>query len=217
MKSYKLKIDNPCEQSWQEMKPGKDGKYCLHCSKTVIDFTHLNDGVILDIIKNSSGGICGRLKADQQNRELIQEKVNSSLRLTFSKIVASILLISLSEAGSAQSKKQEKVPAKQTASTKKNIPQKTGVNQHIATHSNDLVNHDSGFNGKDSAHAQQASEVIVSSSINKEYTGTISLEEVKMDSMGTKHVPPDNKLRATTAIFKNDIKQRKWWQFRRKL
>ena len=104
---YRLKIENPCEEDWNKMSMTEGGRFCLHCSKTVMDFTQLSDREILHIIKNSPDGICGRLRADQQNRDFVIERETSGFRLTFSKIAASLLLIGIPEAVSAQATKQE--------------------------------------------------------------------------------------------------------------
>ena len=37
LSQYKIRIENPCEQSWNKMQVSQSGKFCLHCSKDVID------------------------------------------------------------------------------------------------------------------------------------------------------------------------------------
>lgn len=128
---YKFKIEHPCDQSWEEMIPTQGGKHCIHCSKTVIDFTSLSDGEILKIVQNAKTGICGRLREDQHNRTLIVEKQASSLRLTFSKIAASLLLIGASETAGAQVRKYETRAATVTTPTKEKATAKPVVKKKL--------------------------------------------------------------------------------------
>lgn len=93
--SYLLKIDNPCGQEWASMTKTDVGKFCAHCSKTVVDFTQLTDNEILQIIEQNSGKLCGRLSQEQLNRaiQLYQPTKNSRLY----KLLAGLLLVGTSE------------------------------------------------------------------------------------------------------------------------
>jgi hypothetical protein len=71
---FKLTIQNPCSQDWNTMTKNEQGKFCDLCAKSVIDFTHLSDQEISKIIASHSGSTCGRLKVNQLNRELANEK-----------------------------------------------------------------------------------------------------------------------------------------------
>lgn len=97
---YKLNIEKPCEQSWEKMKPTEGGRYCLHCSKNVIDFTNLSDKEIIKIITQSSGRMCGQLTADQLNRAILYRKEKATPPV-FSEIAASFLLIGLTLQGNS--------------------------------------------------------------------------------------------------------------------
>ncbi len=93
-KQYRLTIENPCGQNWDKMKAAPDGKYCLHCSKHIIDFTRMSDEEIVRII-SEPGSICGRLTSEQQNRNLVSNQHSSPLTV-FSKIAAGFLFIGTS-------------------------------------------------------------------------------------------------------------------------
>lgn len=93
--NYILKIDNPCGQDWASMTKTDMGKFCSHCSKTVIDFTQLNDNEVLQIVKQNSGKLCGHLTQDQLNRALELYKPTNTSR--FHKILAGLLLVGASE------------------------------------------------------------------------------------------------------------------------
>ena len=76
---YSLKIENPCHQDWSSMSKVDQGKYCSHCSKTVIDFSKFSDAEIIRYLDKNNGAICGRLKNNQVERELkINVKDDSS-------------------------------------------------------------------------------------------------------------------------------------------
>ena len=93
--NYILKIDNPCGQKWTSMTKTDFGKFCSHCSKTVVDFTQLTDNEVLQIVKKNSGKLCGRLTQEQLNRELELYKPTNNSR--FHKILAGLLLVGTSE------------------------------------------------------------------------------------------------------------------------
>lgn len=65
-----IKVDNPCSQNWNKMQALKNGRHCQQCEKTVINFTGMSDQKIQEIIKASSGKICGRFTTNQLNRPL---------------------------------------------------------------------------------------------------------------------------------------------------
>ncbi|MCF8424851.1 MAG: carboxypeptidase-like regulatory domain-containing protein [Bacteroidia bacterium] len=93
--NYILKIDNPCGQEWTSMTKTDFGKFCSNCSKTVVDFTQLTDNEVLQIVKQNSGKLCGRLTQDQLNRALELYKPTNTSR--FHKILAGLLLVGTSE------------------------------------------------------------------------------------------------------------------------
>jgi hypothetical protein len=93
--NYILKIDKPCGQEWTSMTKNDIGKFCSHCSKTVIDFTQLTDNEILKIIELNSDKLCGRLTQAQLNRAIqLHQPTNNSLLY---KTLAGILLVGASE------------------------------------------------------------------------------------------------------------------------
>lgn len=92
--SYRLKIEKPCEQEWSSMTKTDIGKFCSHCSKTVVDFTQLSDDKIIQIIEENSIKLCGRLTKEQLNREVQSYQLTNNSRLY--KILAGLLLIGTS-------------------------------------------------------------------------------------------------------------------------
>jgi len=69
--SLTVSIPHPCTQSWNEMNPVENGRYCLHCQKTVIDFSVMTDKEILAVISQQQGNLCGNFQPAQLNRALV--------------------------------------------------------------------------------------------------------------------------------------------------
>lgn len=64
-KSFHITIDEPCGENWQNMLPNADGKFCLHCSKTVVDFTQQTSYEIKSYFRQNEGNTCGRFTKQQ--------------------------------------------------------------------------------------------------------------------------------------------------------
>ena len=63
---YKIAMPKPCSKNWDEMTPKENGRFCLSCSKSVIDFTTmLPDEVQHFFIQNQNKNICGRFRKSQ--------------------------------------------------------------------------------------------------------------------------------------------------------
>lgn len=72
-RKHKITIPEPCHENWNKMTPKDNGRFCLSCSKTVIDFTTmLPDEVQHFFIQNQSKNICGRFKKSQLDSITIQ-------------------------------------------------------------------------------------------------------------------------------------------------
>lgn len=69
-----IQIPEPCHENWEAMQESDKGKFCINCSKNVIDFTNMNDAQIVDIFKKSKSNICGRFYEDQLERPLLLPK-----------------------------------------------------------------------------------------------------------------------------------------------
>lgn len=64
-------IPEPCHEDWNKMLPDEKGKFCLSCSKSVVDFTGKSDMEIHQIlIENTGKKLCGRFTKTQLNRPL---------------------------------------------------------------------------------------------------------------------------------------------------
>jgi len=70
-KKLHLHIPSPCHEEWADMKPVDDGRFCLSCQKSVVDFTLMSDAEIINFFKKpSTGSVCGRFQGDQLNRDI---------------------------------------------------------------------------------------------------------------------------------------------------
>ncbi|KAA2245464.1 carboxypeptidase-like regulatory domain-containing protein [Chitinophaga agrisoli] len=65
-----LTIPEPCMQSWNEMSPAGNGRFCAHCQKKVVDLSLMSDNAVFNILNNGTG-LCGRVSSAQLNRELV--------------------------------------------------------------------------------------------------------------------------------------------------
>ena len=94
-KQYFLSIDKPCEQEWTAMSQSDNGRFCNHCSKSVVDFTQLTDTQVIKILEQNSGKLCGRLTQEQLNRTIQIYQPKNTSRLY--KILAGIFLFGISK------------------------------------------------------------------------------------------------------------------------
>jgi hypothetical protein len=66
-----LAIPEPCHENWNAMSPQQQGRFCGVCTKTVVDFSNMSDGQVMETIQKASGGLCGHFHTDQINRTLV--------------------------------------------------------------------------------------------------------------------------------------------------
>lgn len=66
MEKFKIVIPKPCHENWDEMTPESKGRFCDVCSKTVIDFTSMNDNEMQGFFQeNKDKKVCGRFRNEQ--------------------------------------------------------------------------------------------------------------------------------------------------------
>lgn len=65
-KNFRLKIDMPCTENWDNMQPNEQGRFCMSCQKTVIDFTQMSDAEIVQFFAQYKGEkVCGVFRNSQ--------------------------------------------------------------------------------------------------------------------------------------------------------
>ncbi|MEO6174265.1 MAG: hypothetical protein ABIP27_03845 [Flavobacterium circumlabens] len=70
---HKITVPEPCHENWDKMTPKDNGRFCLSCTKTVVDFTTiLPDEIQHYFISNPNKSICGRFKNTQLDTISIQ-------------------------------------------------------------------------------------------------------------------------------------------------
>ncbi len=63
--AIKLTVPNPCSEDWNGMTPNEEGRFCLKCNKTVIDFSTFSDKELYSFFLNSKGSFCGNFNSYQ--------------------------------------------------------------------------------------------------------------------------------------------------------
>lgn len=67
-KPIQITITKPCSEEWSKMSPTEKGKFCNHCQKEVIDFTHWSDTALYNFFNQErKTEVCGRFFITQVN------------------------------------------------------------------------------------------------------------------------------------------------------
>lgn len=99
-KKIEFRIPVPCHENWHNMQSVDQGKFCMACSKTVVDFSQMSNREILLHISKSSGNVCGRFTQDQLGRGVdIEGPVKKpSLKYAWNMLLAVFLTNSVASA-----------------------------------------------------------------------------------------------------------------------
>jgi len=103
-KNIQLRIDNPCSENWEHMRPEEKGRFCSSCKKTVVDFTAMTDHEMVQWFTNREENVCGRFHGDQLNRELLHQLKRKNAEWRVWRYLLAGLLIS------SEIRSQEKQP-----------------------------------------------------------------------------------------------------------
>lgn len=88
----KLKINNPCFESWDKMSETDGGKFCNVCTKKVFDLRDKSDNEVAEIFKNTNtNSICTKIQAN---------RISSTF--SFAKVAGIVLATSLATSVHAQ-------------------------------------------------------------------------------------------------------------------
>ncbi|MDO6430782.1 T9SS type A sorting domain-containing protein [Flavitalea sp. BT771] len=77
-KPLQLHIPSPCHEDWASMHPSGNGRHCMACRKTVVDFTAMSDAEILQYMRGAASQVCGRLTPGQMKRDLAPSPVQKN-------------------------------------------------------------------------------------------------------------------------------------------
>lgn len=104
---YKIIIEEPCSENWNEMSTTQKGAFCKSCEKEVIDFTNVGAYTLAKKVQNNEN-ICGRFKPEQLNVPL--PKVNQGTFRRNAMALGFTSLLALSAPLTAQEKPEKPNP-----------------------------------------------------------------------------------------------------------
>lgn len=62
---FKLAVNSPCSEKFENFKETASGGFCTSCSKEVIDFTSMTDQQIVDYFEKQNENTCGKFNESQ--------------------------------------------------------------------------------------------------------------------------------------------------------
>ena len=109
--AIQIRIPEPCHESWNNMTPKEQGRFCGSCQKTVVDFSVMTNKEILDYISQSSQNMCGRFAHDQLNKDIkaTENKRRFSWAYVWNIILATLLFTEAKAQGKPVIKKKPPV------------------------------------------------------------------------------------------------------------
>lgn len=117
--SLNIRIPEPCHEDWNQMQPEEQGRHCLSCSKTVVDFTGWEASAIKAYLKANAGKkVCGRFYANQLDEphtaqevtpDFLVQQIHQSHLSAVKKIAAIIIVVFGLTASSCNDNVQGKV------------------------------------------------------------------------------------------------------------
>lgn len=96
-----ISIPKPCHEDWNNMLPAEQGRHCLSCCKTVIDFSTWEMSDIQSYLQQkNTERVCGRFNNEQVaateiHHQPIMEQVIKS-RMPFHRKIAAIIILCFS-------------------------------------------------------------------------------------------------------------------------
>lgn len=77
----RLAIPKPCQQNWDEMSATSGGRFCESCQKTVQDLSGLTRREAMRRVRESEGGLCGRIRMDASGDPIFRPEQSDLGRL----------------------------------------------------------------------------------------------------------------------------------------
>ncbi|RYY94724.1 MAG: hypothetical protein EOO11_17310, partial [Chitinophagaceae bacterium] len=109
--AYRITLDTPCTQDWDDLDPQGAGRFCASCNRCVLDFTNASDAAIVRHLQQH-GTACGRLRADQLDRLLLGTP--APVKPLWARAAAALLLLFASR--NADAKPGAVIPTEQAPS-----------------------------------------------------------------------------------------------------
>ena len=80
MKNSFFNVKTPCSESWDNMLPNEEGKFCDKCARKIIDFTSSSNSEISEYLeKNKATGVCGKLNISRSKKALQHASIGIAL------------------------------------------------------------------------------------------------------------------------------------------
>ncbi len=99
----KVLIKEPCNQHWGSMMPGKEGRFCQQCTKTVNDFTRYTDAELQAYFASKpEGKFCGRFRAGQVMTPRMKSTRSNSFKNTWRYLTLGLISFLFSKTAGAQ-------------------------------------------------------------------------------------------------------------------
>ncbi|MCU0320934.1 MAG: carboxypeptidase-like regulatory domain-containing protein [Chitinophagaceae bacterium] len=73
-KYLNIEIPESCHENWNAMQPNNQGRHCLSCQKTVVDFTAMTDAELINFFSNKKDNVCGRFTSEQLDKDFLIPK-----------------------------------------------------------------------------------------------------------------------------------------------
>ena len=61
----KISVPKPCNENWDKMLPEDQGRFCLKCTKTVVDFSNKTKEEVHAFFRETTEKVCGRFESSQ--------------------------------------------------------------------------------------------------------------------------------------------------------
>lgn len=73
-KYLNIEIPQSCHENWNTMQPNSQGRHCLSCQKTVVDFTAMTDAELINFFSKKKDNVCGRFTNEQLTKDILIPK-----------------------------------------------------------------------------------------------------------------------------------------------
>jgi hypothetical protein len=97
--ALQIRVQEPCMQSWSDMKQESTGRYCGACSQLVTDFTNYTDEQLMQFFSTeSTDRVCGRFRESQVSNSRTASRPGWIWLRTLAAVLIPLLFSSRSEA-----------------------------------------------------------------------------------------------------------------------
>lgn len=103
MQQLHLSIPEPCHESWRQMTPTEQGRFCNACAKEVVDFSMMTDAEVLSyFINQKNEKVCGRALLSQLDRTITMPKEPVKKRFWYWNYITMFFLFFSKQTANAQ-------------------------------------------------------------------------------------------------------------------